>query len=258
MKSLLGHIIVLHKPLKKAGVILFFTITVTLFVFTQSTSLNQSMGNIFFGGTPSLYNVNIAQYFFKRASHPLFSTPAPWAYYQLGRTDFIKGDLSTALSHFDTELQYYPEHYKVYYMKGLTLGYMHKEKEAIEMFSKYIENTNDTWASYNDKAWLQFRIGDINGALETIEPVAKAQPYNPWIANTYGVLLMNKGRLGEAKNSFLKGQEKLATMTEEDWGVAYPGNDPRIYTIGFNAMKQSFANNIQLVEEKLASTDKSE
>jgi tetratricopeptide (TPR) repeat protein len=234
-------------PLAFLSLILLFILLVLL-----SPTFNQRMGNVFFGEFKPLYSVQVAGFFFQKAAYPVRGTPLPWASYQLGRVAFITGDLDKAIKEFDRELALFPSHYKTYYMKGLTLGYMDREEEAIGMFSLYIENTSDTWASYNDKAWLQFRIGDIDGALATIEPVAKQQPSNPWVANTYGVLLMNTGRYAEAEASFLTGLEKLATMTEDDWGVAYPGNDPRIYSTGLRAMRTSYEDNLALVREKLA------
>jgi hypothetical protein len=38
-------------------------------------------------------------------------------------------------------------------------------------------------------------------------------------------------------------------MTEKDWGHAYPGNDPRIYSTGLNAMKTSIAQNFDLIKK---------
>ena len=39
-------------------------------------------------------------------------------------------------------------------------------------------------------------------------------------------------------------------MTEEAWGKAYPGNDPRIYKTGLQAMKLSVESNLKLLEGK--------
>ncbi|MFA5132149.1 MAG: tetratricopeptide repeat protein [Candidatus Paceibacterota bacterium] len=233
----------------------------SFFLCYNSPLVLSYLGNVTFGGSPpKFYSLPIAKFAYMRSSELRTSEnkPIPWSNYQLGRIAFITGDLSIALEYFNKELEYYPLHTKVYYMKGLTLGYIGREEEGIEAFKFYTKNTNDTWASFNDLAWLQFRIGDIKGALETIEPIAKAQDHNPWIANTYGVLLMNVGRLLEAQESFAKGEETLSQMSEKDWGVAYPGNNPRIYRKGLSGMRESFSANQKLVKEKIkeASTTK--
>lgn len=42
-------------------------------------------------------------------------------------------------------------------------------------------------------------IGDIDGALKTIEPIVVSFPKTPWVQNTYCALLLNKPeRLNEA------------------------------------------------------------
>ncbi len=40
-------------------------------------------------------------------------------------------------------------------------------------------------------------------------------------------------------------------MTSKEWGIAYPGNDPRVYEQGLYEMKQSFKNNLTRTEERL-------
>jgi hypothetical protein len=58
---------------------------------------------------------------------------------------------------------------------------------------------------------------------------------------------MNKKNYSEAQKALSKGSLIAEKMTEESWGKAYPGNDPRIYGIGLSAMRMSFASNLQTV-----------
>jgi tetratricopeptide (TPR) repeat protein len=206
-------------------------------------------GNLFFGNFPSLYNLNLAEFFYTNAAYPLLGKSAPYAHYQLSRTYFITGNLTASILEIQKELELYPTHTRAYYILGLTYGYLNQEQKAIQAFSKFIEENPTSWAARNDKAWLQFRIGNISQALETIEPVAH-DTSNPWVQNTYGTLLMNTGRYAEAKQAFTYALKNVDTMSIDDWGMAYPGNDPRIYNIGLNAMKSSIQNNLALVEEK--------
>jgi tetratricopeptide (TPR) repeat protein len=216
------------------------------YVYTTSCFYMKA-GDAFFGEVPSLYNVTLAEFFFTNAAYPLLGSPAPYAHYQLSRTYFIQGKLNAALDEAEKELSFYPEHERTYYILGLTLGYLNREEEAIDAFQKFIEFDPSSWAARNDTAWLQFRIGDIDGALATIEP-AVANAGNPWIQNTYGTLLLNKGRYAEARQALLYAQKEVNQMTEASWGAAYPGNDPRIYRIGLEAMKSSIAENLKLLE----------
>ncbi len=147
-------------------------------------------------------------------------------------------------------MEAYPEHWRTYYIIGLTLGYMNREEEAIENFGKFIGWKPESWAARNDKAWLEFRIGDIDAGLTTIGPVTHLTE-NAWVQNTYGVLLMNKKRYSEAEEAFNYAKEAVSRLTGKEWGKAYPGNDPRIYGIGLNAMKLSIESNLVLIRKRM-------
>lgn len=208
-------------------------------------------GNLFFGGKPYLYNVAFAKFFFIQAAYPVFGKPAPYAHYQLSRAYFIQGKLNPAVEEAKSELTTYPKNVRAYYILGLTLGYLNREQEAIDAFSAFIDTAPMSWAARNDKAWLQFRIGDIDGGLATIEPILDHSKDNPWIQNTYGTLLMNKNRYTEAKEAFLNAKRIADVYAPSNWAVSYPGNDPRINTQGLQAFRKSIDNNLQLVEEKM-------
>lgn len=236
---------------KALKILYFFLILFSILILLTSQSLHFKIGDIFFGGVPKLYNINLAQYFFYKASHPLIGKAAPYSNHQLSRTYFIKGKLEDSLITARKELELYPKHTETYYIIGLTLGYLNREEEAILAFSKYIEHHPNTWAARNDKAWLQFRIGDIDGALETIEPVAKSYRYTPWIQNTYCALLIAKKRYQEALSPCTNAMLVTEKMDENDWGRAYPGNDPRVYATGLTAMKTSIRQNLELINKNI-------
>jgi tetratricopeptide (TPR) repeat protein len=231
-----------------------FGVTISLFFlflyFLLFSSFTQVVGNVFFGGIPSLYNVTLAQFFFRQAAYPIFNNPRPYAHYQLSRTYFIQGNLDAALDEAQKELRYYPKNNRVYYILGLTYGYLNREQEAIDAFGKFIEANPGTWAARNDKAWLEFRIGDMDAALATMEPIAWLTD-NAWVQNTYGTILMNKERYSEAETAFLNAKKAADQMTEESWGSSYPGNDPRVYGTGLDAMKLSIDSNLKLLDSKI-------
>lgn len=208
-----------------------------------------SAGNLFFGDIPALYSLDAAHVLFKQAAYPLLhSEPAPYAHYQLSRTYFIKGDLFSALDEAKAELDAYPDHAGTYYILGLTYGYMNRDHEAIDAFSRYIETHPGTWAGRNDKAWLQFRIGDIDGALATMEPIAENFPYTPWVQNTLCALLLNKDdRIADAEKACSRAKASIDKMTASDWGRAYPGNHPQIYENGLQSMHKSIEQNLAIL-----------
>jgi tetratricopeptide (TPR) repeat protein len=237
--------------LRTTRILFVILIIVSVYVFFIPKSF---LGEAFFGGVPPLYNTTLAQFFYTQSLR--FDTkdgkPEPYIYYQLARIDFIKGNFDTSLDKLQTELKIFPDHTHTYYMLGLVYGYTGRERAGIDAFSKYIEYDPGTWAGRNDMAWLLFRIGDIPNALNTMSDAYQLYPDNPWVLNSYGVLLMNVGLLSEAHNVLTHGNIVVESLTPETWGAAYPGNDPRIYATGLTAMKISLAENLMLVESKLA------
>lgn len=217
------------------------------FVVFLIPSVSYKVGNLFFGEVPILYNVNLSQYIFRYSSNPPLGKSPIFAHYQLSRTYFIKGDFNQAVIEAKKELSLYPDNFRTNYILGLTYGYMDREVEAIHFFTKFIEAKPESWAARNDKAWLQFRIGLIDDALETIDPVKNLA--NPWVQNTYGTLLLNSNKLIEAREAFLYAKELTDNMGDADWGKSYPGNDPRIYSVGLNAMKKSIETNLIIVDD---------
>lgn len=210
------------------------------------------LGNVFFGDIKPLYNIKFAQALYWHAAYPILPLQSPkYAHYQLSRTYFIYGKQNEAFEEVNKELKTYPENTQSYYILGLTNGYMNRTYEAIDAFSYYINAHPESWAGRNDKAWLQFRLGDIDGALETMQPIIKRYPETPWVQNTYCALLINKPeRLEEAKEVCTLSKNLVDKMTSKDWGRAYPGNDPRIYATGLEAMQISAEKNLQIVREK--------
>lgn len=241
------------------GKVFFVSFLVAVVVGTSFPKYFFSAGNLFFGDISALYNLNVAHVLFKQAAYPLLrSKSVPYAHYQLSRTYFIKGDLFSALDEAKAELAAYPDHTGTYYILGLTYGYMNRDHEAIEAFSHYIETHPGTWAGRNDKAWLQFRVGDIDGALATMEPIAENFPHTPWVQNTLCALLINKeDRLTDAERACARAKESINKMTTSDWGRAYPGNHPQIYKNGLQSMHKSIEQNLAILSARRTNSSES-
>jgi tetratricopeptide (TPR) repeat protein len=230
---------------------LAISVSLALLLATPLTpSVSYSLGNTFFGGVKPLYHLPLAQFFYRQAAYPLlpFRTP-DYAHYQLSRTYFIKGDLERAVSEAKKELALYPNNARTYYMLGLSYGYQNREKDAVDAFAKYLEVYPASWAARNDKAWLEFRVGNVNEAIKTLHPIVETHIANVWVQNTYCGLLIAKRIYDRAEVSCNLAKTAVEKMDEKAWGVAYPGNDPRIYGEGLAATKKSIETNLQIIKD---------
>ncbi len=207
-------------------------------------------GSLFFGRIPALYHLPLAQMWYTMAAHPYFGQEVPpYAFHHLSRTYFIQGDFAQALRYGYQELSLYPNHFTSHYIIGLTYGYMDMPQHAIYAFGQYLVWHPDSWAARNDRAWIQFQIGDIAGAIDTMMPAVTLYPDNPWVANTFCVLLLNQKEYASARASCERAKASARAYTSDTWGEAYPGNDPRLYEEGLARMRGSIESNLALLRE---------
>jgi tetratricopeptide (TPR) repeat protein len=206
-----------------------------------------ALGDYFYG-KGGLYSPEFAEKYFKEtiALDPEY----PRAHYQLARVYFVIGKFSEARKEIQKEIALYPEYKRSYYVKGLINGYTGRLNEAIADFKQFIEWKPDTWAGRNDLAWIYFQKGDFYNAYLAAEEGLLFSPNNPWLLNTVGISLKNMNNEEEALKAFEKALISSQTLTEQDWGAAYPGNDPSLYGVGLKNMKEVIEKNISLITKK--------
>lgn len=246
-----------HQKLSNILLILIsITLLATLFIYRQNILF--TVGNKFFGGkigtqkyNTTLYDIDWAETFYSLADDS-DNKKVMWLNYQLSRIHFIRGNLDVAIKYADKELEIHPTNCRTHYIRGLAYAYMDTEKsldKAISDFETFNKCFPGTWAGHNDLAWFWFRKGNMEKVIEVAEEVTGKYPDNPWIQNTYGTALMNVGRLAEAKKAFEAAKKSADVMTQSDWGIAYPGNDPSIYSKGLDAMRKSINENLKILNE---------
>lgn len=116
------------------------------------------------------------------------------------------------------------------------------------LFDKWLDFScrQNEWAGYNDLAWLYFQLGDYEKTLSVSESGLQNSSDNAWLLNMHGLALHNLGRSEEAKEYFDRAKKRVDTLTPEDWGRAYPGNDPAIYAEGLARMREAIEHNLSL------------
>jgi len=202
------------------------------------------MGNYYFGEGD--YDLDKSDKYYKKALY--VDNSLERLHYQMARLYFIKNELSRARYEINKELELYSEFKRSYYVRGLINGYDNKLEEAEVDFVEFLKWKKESWAGYNDLAWVYFRMGDYKKVLATADSGLKYYPDSVWLLNSKGVALLNLGRNDEARSILKNALFTAENMDVSEWGVAYPGNNPDIYNNGLDAMKESIKRNIDLID----------
>jgi tetratricopeptide (TPR) repeat protein len=181
----------------------------------------------------------------------------PLVWYQLGRIDFLQGRYVSALYKFNKQVEYFGDEIpNVYYMFGLTFAYKAQQSGdpaewlyAEDSFKKYIEyDSESSWARV-DLSWVYFSQGKYEEMIPVLEDALALHPDHPWLLNMYGLALLNTDSKEEAKEIFEKAQSEAAKLTTEDWGRAYPGNNPAQWQKGLESFRNAINQNASLAAQ---------
>ncbi len=215
------------------------------------------LGEYYFNATneaSGTYDLKQARYHYEQA---IAEDPAKYelVWYQLGRIDFLEGSFDAALYKFQKQLEYFPDGPpRVYYMIGLTHGYKARAtkraedwEQAAQGFLRYLErDPGSPWAR-TDLAWVYFAQGKFAAMQPVLELGLSLSPEHPWLLNMYGLYLANTDRPQEAIAYFDRALAAANVLTVDDWGRAYPGNNPLFWEDGLKEFQEVVAYNRALV-----------
>lgn len=210
----------------------------------KDAKLHFDIGNYYFGG--GAYDTKKAEKYFKKTLEidPMFQG----AHYQLARIYFVQSNFTDALFEINKEIELHPDFKRSYYVRGLINGYGRLLADAESDFKEFLAWKPDSWAGHNDLAWVYFQEGKYKEARGTVLEALKTSPQNVWLLNSLGVSLLNMGDRKGAEETLTMALKISESMTQNDWGSAYPGNDPTIYNTGFTKMKESIKTNLKLLK----------
>lgn len=214
------------------------------------------IGAAYFGGIKG-YSLPCARYAYSRAIS-LDPKGDTLAWYQLGRIDFLEGNFGAALNKFRKQIEYFGDEIpNVYYMIGLTNGYAAREsnseqswKAAEAGFTRFLEFFPESPWGRTDLAWIYFAQGKYEAMKPILEKGLEYEPNHAWLLNMYGLALLNTGERARAHEYFSRAYEEAAKLTPEDWGRAYPGNDPNSWPTALGEMRNAIAQNITLSQNE--------
>ena len=214
------------------------------------------LGDYYFNHGPDAdgtYNLTEARRSYQEA---LAASPKGdnWAWYQLGRIDFLEGKFDAAIAKFNKQIEYFDDDlFAVYYMLGLTHGYkarnLNREQDwlaAEEYFLKYLEYDPESPWARTDLTWIYFSQGKYVEMIEPLEMGLETHPDNPWLLNMYGLALLNTDRKDEAREVFNKAAVEAKKLTPIEWGKSYPGNDPSAWSTGLQEFRAVIEKNLKL------------
>lgn len=215
---------------------------VAAFLNSNDAAMHFKMGNFYFNG--GAYDLERAKKYFAKTIS--LDERLPGAHYQLGRIYFLEGKFFSALEEMNKEIELYPEFEKSYYMSGLIAGYQGNFNLAVRSFEKFLTFKPESWAGWNDLAWVYFKKGDYEKVKEAAENGIAAAGENVWLNTSLGVALLNLEENSRAVAVLNQAKIMAENMTPEEWGMAYPGNNPKNYEDGLRQMLEAIEFNLNL------------
>ncbi|NBV77463.1 hypothetical protein EBR66_04845 [bacterium] len=173
-----------------------------------------------------------------------------YAHHQLGRIEFLRGNLTGAIAHLDIEIQRYQlKSASSYYVRGLVKGYQDDFKSSAEDYEVYLRSDPYNWAALNDYAWVLLKSGRSDEALVSLDWGLMREPSNPWLLNSKAVALFDLKEYEKAMEASASALRSVTNVTEADWIRAYPGNDPLIAGEGVQSLRQAIKANMHRIRD---------
>ncbi len=200
---------------------------------------------------PYAYDLSRAEYYFRQAIE--LDPQYPHAHHQIARILFLKGLFDAALAQIEMEIKNQGEvEPNTYYVRGLIHGFREDYVAAEADYRTFLKKDPKNWAATNDLAWILLKDNRPLEALHAIDEVLPYWPINPWLFNNRATALYELERLDEAIGDARRASTLVQDVSEEDWAVAYPGNDPGSAGDGLRAFKEAVAKNLEKIEQAWA------
>lgn len=232
---------------------------VAILLDRSDANLAMFIGSYYFNGLMGIgeYNTGIAKKAYTKAIS--INPQILWGHYQLARIYFVKGDSIKALEYINKELFANPENLRSLYVRGLIYGYRGQAgdlEKAEADFRRFTGWVPKEWAGYNDLAWILSKQEKYEEAGEIIKQAFRevsGAEVNPWLWNALGVAELNLKKYPAAADSFKKAKKLAENLTEKEWRISYPGNDPSTSSEGLAAFISAINENLYRARKLLKS-----
>lgn len=225
----------------------FHNAPITLFFHPKDPRVLFEIGNYYFNG--GAYDLKTAESVYVQADE--IDADYPGTHYQLARIYFLKGDFKKAEEYINQEFVVQPDFERSYYVRGLINAYSGDLEDAERDFRSFLEFDSQSWAAYNDLAFVYWKMGKYQEVKETAEKGLSFNPENAWLMITLGNALFNLKEYDRALAVSQQAEKSADTITEAMWRRAYPGHSPGDSSKGLAQMKATLYFNRALIYEKL-------
>jgi putative PEP-CTERM system TPR-repeat lipoprotein len=123
----------------------------------------------------------------------LVTAPSPTRVIQLARARWLAGDQDNAIISLRSWLNDHPTDIGPRESLAEYLLARSEYQAARDEYASLIEYNQDNWAMRNNYAWVLWKLGQVDAALEQAEAADKIQPGDPRILDTLGAILLDSG-----------------------------------------------------------------
>lgn len=218
-----------------------------LYVFAPTAERAYTYGEWHFSeSVASTYDLPRAEYFLIQAAHK--NPNLPYVYHELARIEFLRGNFTEAMRYINIQIaRQGAATPNSFYIRALIEGYMGKYEESAADYQYFLAYDPHNWAAANDCAWVLIQAGNIAQARSITEKALIDAPDNPWLLTMYATELYQLGDQKRAKEVIAHAAHTVATLTDDEWSHAYPGNDPHIAPEGVASFKEAVHANMRLI-----------
>jgi len=172
----------------------------------------------------------------------------PFARHQLARISFLEENYSEALVLINAEIETNENlSLSSYYIRGLIKGFAGDYDGAAKDYETYLKGDASNWAAINDYAWVLLKGDHPLEALVAIDWGLIFWPDNTWLLNNKATAHYELEQIDLAFDAATRAEASAVGVSEEDWLLAYPGNDPLMASEGVQALRNAIAANMHTI-----------
>jgi tetratricopeptide (TPR) repeat protein len=123
-------------------------------------------------------------------------------HFAAGQLNETQGALPLAAEQYEAALKLNPKYIPALFRLGLVYSEMKQYEQAIAIWNRYIEVTEDSAIGYSNLAFCQELSGNRKAAEESYEAGIERDPKNQPCRVNYGLMLARAGRIDEARSQF--------------------------------------------------------